>query len=220
MRWVLFPALLLIGVACSKRVVENPKSIPAFVPVVFEFVSSDASWALPESCQQTFGTSVKVVRTFDPTHCAAKHPSADATFFHCDGSGETKVVDKTGGRIYHRNLNSCADWLLQKGYVFFESSPPGAQVAINGTIRGRAPVWLALQQGRFTLECRNGKDEFGVMEGQAGVDLHLVCERQNQAAALEADGDFTPGEKASGVFLYIGGALISIGAILAPFLFF
>ncbi|MCB0307842.1 MAG: hypothetical protein KDD48_00605 [Bdellovibrionales bacterium] len=211
---------ILLTLSCAKpRPVEKPSE---FKPLVLQFITTDPNWLMGQSCKQDLGSLVSVIQVIAKGSCYDKiSSSANLIFMNCDGSSEITILDVSKGlKRYRRHPVSCDAELKESGWVFFDSSPPGASFKIDNEKQARAPVWTRLAKGQHQVLCENGRDSFMSTDFIAGQDLKVLCSRQNQASQSDTDEELSNEEKAGGILMYVLGGLASIGAILLPFLIF
>ena len=115
---------------------------------------------------------------------------------------------------------SCRDILRTQRLVVIDSSPPIADVKIDGRMVGEAPVWTWLKDGNYSVECVLPGEVFSKVSLDVPKTVDVFCQRENvqpSGAGIERD-DSTAEEKAGSLLVYIVGAAAAIAAIVVPIL--
>lgn len=214
--------LMLLCLGCAKPTKIEPKQ-PAVAHdgLRVEFVATQGRVSLLDNCRHEFEGAMSIVETNSSKDCASQRNDNDLTVYHCDDSSELKVLEKNENKFRYFPINvTCQQMLAKLGYVYIQSSPPMAQVLIDGKSVGKAPRWEKLNLGGYTVECKTQQDIFYPVSVQAGQDVKVICQRQNQQAKTETQDELSGEEKAGGILMYIGGGLVSLAAIVLPFIFF
>lgn len=207
------------GCATSKKIEPIPTR-PNFDKLQLEFVSGETVWGFPADCRAELGDSATIIETQVKDRCENLRPDNDLTILYCDGSNDMKVKlkDEKNFRFFPTKT-SCKQMLQTLGYVFIESSPPGADIIVDEKFVGRTPRWFRWSVGAHSVTCQNTRDVFKPTSVKFGESVHVLCERQNQQSSTMTSDDLTGEEKAGGILVYLGAGLVSLAALVLPFFF-
>jgi PEGA domain len=118
---------------------------------------------------------------------------------------------------------SCENVLAAARVLVVDSIPPFADVYINDRKIGEAPIWTALDDGTYEVQCKLPDDIFPKKTLQIPGTVKHLCKRENlsmRSIEAEHDQNAERGEKSNSYFLYGVFGVLSLGGAVLPFLIF
>ncbi|MCB0326006.1 MAG: hypothetical protein KDD52_00155 [Bdellovibrionales bacterium] len=127
------------------------------------------------------------------------------------------------GKMFSMDENpSCETWQYLAGFVLIFSSPPGANVFVDGMQRPSAPSWAFVDKGTHELRCSSKDQSFRQKNFSFPENLRLLCERENTQTTTQEVMDFgsEDQEKKTAWIMYVFLALGAVGSFLLPLFIF